>query len=74
MTTDQPEACEQPDKTPDDDLDPTETLGGGAGRSHGRSKLTPDQMRPPPQAAMEEPPAPVPPAEGDTTTDPGTDD
>jgi hypothetical protein len=83
MTTDQPEVPEQPDKTLaepeqvsalDDEFDPTETLGGGAGRSHGRSMLTPDQMRPPPQGAMETPPAPVPPGEGDATTDPDTDD
>jgi hypothetical protein len=83
MTTDQPEGPEQPDKTRaepeqvtavDDEFDPTETLGGGAGRSHGRSMLTPDQMRPPPQGAMEPPPAPAPRGEGDATTDAGTDD
>ncbi|MFD5077769.1 hypothetical protein [Streptomyces sp. NPDC058371] len=83
MTTEQPEVPEQPDKTSaepeqvrtsDDEFDPTETLGGGAGRSHGRSMLTSDQMRPPPQGAMEAPPAPVPPGEADTTTDPDTAD
>jgi len=86
MTTDQPEVPEQPDSTQaapaapeqvgtlDDEFDPTETLGGGAGRSHGRAMLTPDQFRPPPEGAMEAPPAPVPPEEGDTTTDPDTDD
>lgn len=73
MTTDQPEVPEQPDKTLaepeqvkalDDEFDPTETLGGGVGRSHGRSMLTPDQMRPPPQGAMEVSPVPVPPGDG----------
>ncbi|WP_150477572.1 hypothetical protein [Streptomyces alboniger] len=83
MTTDQPEVPEPPDtaqaepeqvKALDDEFDPTETLGGGVGRSHGRSMLTPDQMRPPPQEAMEVSPASVPPEEGDATTDPDTDD
>ncbi|MEU3740085.1 hypothetical protein AB0E78_23825 [Streptomyces sp. NPDC032198] len=79
MTTDQPEVPEPPDmtlaepeqvKALDDEFDPTETLGGGVGRSHGRSMLTPEQMCPPPQGAMEVSPAPVPPGEGDATTDP----
>jgi hypothetical protein len=82
MTTNQSEVPEQPDRTPaepeqatalDDEFDPTETLGGGAGRTHGRSMLTPGQMSPPPQGAMEAPPAPIPPGEGDATTDPDTD-
>ncbi|GHB92207.1 hypothetical protein GCM10010306_104250 [Streptomyces umbrinus] len=82
MTTDRPEVPEQPDELSaepeqvtalDDEFDPTETLGGGAGRTHGRSMLTPDQMRPPPQEAMEAPPAPTPPGDGDVTADPDTD-